>query len=76
MCEMFQGQNRQRGTLSIGIYGLNISKHFDCKGCGLIVLDEGSAEAIFTGISLPDKGLGAIIEGQSGPEKYVTNPGL
>ena len=78
MCENLQGQSRQRGTLSIyiGICGLNVSKHFASQGYGLIVLDEGSIEAIFTGISLQDKGLAVIIVSQSGPEKHVANPEL
>ena len=33
-------------------------------------------KAIFTGISLQDKGLGAIIISQGDPEKHVANPGL
>ena len=68
--------DRNALSLYIGISGLHVSKHFASKGYGLIVLDEGNAEAIFTGISLQDKGLGAIIIGQSGPEKHVANPGL
>ena len=68
MYEIFQGQNRQRGTLYFGISSLNVGKHFASKGCGLIVLEEGNAKTIFTGISLQDKGL-------DHPEKHVTNPG-
>ena len=63
-------------TLNIGISGINISKNFASKGYGFVVLDEDSTEATFTGISLQDKGLGAILIGQSGPEKHVANPGL
>ena len=46
------------------------------KGYGLVVLDESSAKAIFTGIGLQDEGLCAVIINQSGPEKHVANPGL
>ena len=63
-------------SLYIGISGLNISKHLTSKGYGLIVLDETKTKPIFTGISLQDRGLGAIIISQSGPEKHVTNLGL
>ena len=47
--------------LYICISNFNISKHFTNKGYVLVVLEVCSAEAIFTGISLQDKGLGVII---------------
>ena len=63
--EIFQSQNREALSFYIGTSCLNIDKHFTSKGYGL-VLEEGSAEAVFTTISLQDKGLGTIIIGQSG----------
>ena len=76
MCGTFQDQHRQRGILNIGISGLNVCKCFTGKGYGLIVLEECSTKAIFTGISLQDKGLCAVIISQSGPEEFVANSGL
>ena len=66
----------ERHSVYIGILGLNISKCFTGKGYGLVVLEECSAEAILTGISLQDKGWCAVIICQGGPEEYVASPGL
>ena len=56
--------------------GLNSSKHLASESYGLVVLEVSSAEAIFTGIGLQDKGLDAIIICLSGPEEHVAKPGL
>ena len=58
-----------REAFYIGISGLDIDKHLVSEGYGLVLLEKGSAKTIFTDISLWDKGLGAIITCQSGPEK-------
>ena len=76
MCEISQGQNRQKGTLYSGTSCLNINNYVTGEHYGLVVLEEGSAEAIFTCVTLQDKGLYAGIISQSGPEKHVANQGL
>ena len=76
MYEIFQGQNRQRHSLYVGISGLNISKCFTGEAYWFVVLEESSTEAIFTGISLQDKGLCAVIICKSVPKKHVANTGL
>ena len=76
MYRIFQGQNSERHSLYIGILGLNISKCFTGKDYGLVVLEECSAEAKFTGIGLQKKELCVVIISPSGPEKHAANPGL
>ena len=68
--------DREAMSLYIHILDLNISKCFTGKGYGLVVLEESSTEAIFTGISLQDKELCMVIISLNCPEKHIANPGL
>ena len=70
MCEIFKTKT-DRGILFLCWHTWYVS-----KGYGLVILEECSAETIFTGISPEDKGLHTVIISQSGPEKHVANPGL
>ena len=49
----------------IGISGLNVSKCLASESYGLVALEETTAKAILTNISLQDKVLGAVIISQS-----------
>ena len=53
---------------------LYICKCFASKRYSPVVLKECSAEAIFTGIGLQDKGFCMVIIGESGLEKHVAYP--
>ena len=68
--------DRKALPLYMGISSFNINKYFTNKCNGFIVFEECSMDAKFTGISLPEYGLDAIIICQSGLEKCVTNPGI
>ena len=77
MCGFFLVKtNREALSLYIDVSSFNVSKHFTGKGYGIVVLEDCSVEAIFTVLGLKDKGLGAIIVNQYGPEKHVANPGI
>ena len=60
----------------ISLPGFHIGKCFTSKCYGPVVLNKSSTEAIFTGISLQDEGLCAIIICKGGLEKHVAYPRL
>ena len=60
--ELFKSKAHEEAfSLYVSISGFNISQGLAGKSYGSVILEETSAETIFTGISLQDKGLGAVL---------------